>query len=71
MPFTDTEFEKFYAYAKLLQTRLPRRNLSDTVHLDDELALEYYRLQKIKEGAIDLEKGEEGEVSGTSEAGLK
>ena len=71
MPFTDTEFEKFYAYAKLLQTRLPRRNLSDAVHLDDELALEYYRLQKIKEGAIVLEKGEEGELSGTSEAGLK
>ncbi|MBL6445411.1 type I restriction endonuclease subunit R [Fulvivirga sp. 29W222] len=71
MPFVDAEFEKFYAYAKLLQTRLPKRELSESLHLDDEVALEYYRLQKIKEGAIELEKGEEGELSGTSEAGLK
>src|SRR5690625_5212353 len=70
MPFIDTEFEKFYAYAKLLQTRLPKRELSESLHLDDEIALEYYRLEKIKEGAIELQKGEEGEVSGISEAGL-
>lgn len=71
MPFIDSEFEKFYAYAKLLQTRLPKRELSESLHLDDEVALEYYRLQKIKEGSIELQKGEEGELSGTSEAGLK
>lgn len=71
MPFIDSEFEKFYAFAKLLQTRLPKRELSESLHLDDEVALEYYRLQKIKEGSIELQKGEEGELSGTSEAGLK
>ncbi len=71
MPFVDPEFEKFYAYAKLLQTRLPKRELSESLHLDDEVALEYYRLQKIKEGSIDLLKGETGELSGTIEAGLK
>lgn len=71
MPFIDSEFEKFYAYAKLLQTRLPKRELSESLHLDDEVALEYYRLQKIKEGSIELQKGEEGQLSGASEAGLK
>lgn len=71
MPFIDIEFEKFYAYAKLLQTRLPKKELSESLHLDDEVALEYYRLQKIKEGVIELQKGEEGELSGTTEAGLK
>jgi type I restriction enzyme, R subunit len=71
MPFIDSEFEKFYAYAKLLQTRIPKRELSESLHLDDEVALEYYRLQKIKDGSIELQKGEEGELSGTSEAGLK
>jgi len=35
------------------------------------VALEYYRLQKIKEGSIELQKREEGELSGISEAGLK
>lgn len=71
MPFIDSEFEKFYAYAKLLQTRIPKRELSESLHLDDEVALEYYRLQKINDGTIDLQKGEEGALSGTSEAGLK
>ncbi|MCK9450104.1 MAG: type I restriction endonuclease [Bacteroidales bacterium] len=71
MPFVDPDFERFYAYAKLLQTRLPKRELSESLHLDDEVALEYYRLQKIKEGSIDLLKGETGELSGTTEAGLK
>src|SRR5690606_989235 len=71
MPFTDVDSEKFFAYAKLLQTRLPKRDLSEVVHLDDEIALEYYRLQKIKEGAIELKKNEDGELSGVTEAGLK
>jgi type I restriction enzyme R subunit len=71
MPFTDQELEKFYAYAKLLQMRLPKREMSDIFELDDEVALEYYRLQKIKDGSIDLIKGEDGELSGTTEAGLK
>ena len=71
MPFIDVELEKFYVYAKLLQIRLPKRDLSESLHLDDEVALEYYRLQKIKEGAIELVKGETGELSGTIEAGLK
>lgn len=71
MPFRELEFEKFYAYAKLLQTKLPKRILSEQLHFDDEVAMEYYRLQKIKEGSIDLVKGEEGELDGLSEAGIK
>ncbi len=71
MPFTDIDSEKFYAYAKLLQTRLPKRDLSEVIQLDSEIALEYYRLQKINEGAIRLEKNKDGELSGVTEAGLK
>ncbi len=71
MPFTDQELEKFYAYAKLLQTRLPKRDISDIFELNDEVSLEYYRLQKIKDGSIDLMIGNDGELSGVKEAGLK
>lgn len=71
MPFKDAEFEKFYAYAKLLQTRLPKRDLTESFQISDEVALEYYRLQKVKEGSIGLITGENGELSGASEAGLK
>ncbi len=71
MPFKEPEFEKFYAYAKLLQTKLPKKALSDSLQLSDEIAMEYYRLQKIKEGSIDLVKNEDGELDGLSEAGIK
>ena len=71
MPFREVEFEKFYAYAKLLLTKLPKRDLSESMKLTDEVALEYYRLQKIKEGSIDLVTGEEGELDGLTEAGIK
>lgn len=71
MPFIEPDFEKFYAYAKLLQTKLPKRELSENLQLSDEIAMEYYRLQKVKEGSIDLTKGEDGELDGLSEAGIK
>ncbi|MCI5179582.1 MAG: type I restriction endonuclease subunit R, partial [Candidatus Electrothrix sp. AW3_4] len=35
------------------------------------VALEYYRLQKMKEGAIALEASQDGELDGISEAGIK
>lgn len=71
MPFADSEMEGFFAYAKLLQKRLPKRDYAEQIVLNDEVALEYYRLQKIQEGAIVLSTNEQGELSGTSEAGLK
>lgn len=71
MPFEDVDSEKFFAYAKLLQKRLPKRDFSEQLTLDDEISLEYYRLQKIQEGAIQLQKNNQGELSGTLEAGLK
>ncbi len=71
MPFKEPEFEKFYAYAKLLQTKLPKRILSEQLQFNDEVVMEYYRLQKIKEGSIGLIKNEDGELDGLSEAGIK
>ncbi len=50
---------------------MPKRDLSESMKLVDEVALEYYRLQKIKEGSIDLVTGEHGELDGLSEAGMK
>lgn len=71
MPFQDEELEKFYAYGKLLRNALPKRNISERLQLDDEVALEYYRLDKVREGSIALDPEGEYGVSGTSEAGLK
>ena len=71
MPFCDVDLEKFYVYVKFLQTKLPKRDLSEALQLDDEIAMEYYRLQKVSDGAIDLVKGVDGKIDGVTEAGLK
>jgi type I restriction enzyme R subunit len=71
MPFREPDFEKFYAYSKLLLTKLPKRDLAEAMKLTDEVALEYYRLQKIKDGSIDLINGEQGELDSPTEAGIK
>jgi type I restriction enzyme R subunit len=71
VPFGDAEFEKFYAFAKLLLTKLPKRNMSERLQLDDEVALEYYRLQKIEDGEIKLDQDDEFTIKGVTEAGLK
>lgn len=59
MPFADEELEKFYAFARLLQSKLPKRIQSEVFKLTDEVTLEYYRLQKIREGRIVLGKNAE------------
>ena len=37
---------------------LPKRNTGPGYHLEDEVELQYYRLQKISEGQIDLNTGD-------------
>ncbi|MEL6639226.1 MAG: type I restriction endonuclease [Bacteroidota bacterium] len=71
MPFYDMELEKLFVYLRFLFKKLPKGNLSDRFELNDEVALEYYRLQKMEEGQIHLQKSEEGELSGVKEAGVR
>jgi len=70
MPFTEIEFEKFYAYARHLLTKLSKDNIKGRLNLDDELSLEYYRLKIIADGLIELEKDQVGEINGVTEAGI-
>jgi type I restriction enzyme, R subunit len=69
VPFQDPELEKLYAYGRLLQNKLPK-DVNTKYTLTDDIALEYYRLQKISEGSIKLEKQGGVELSPTTEAGL-
>jgi len=71
MPFIDSELEKFYAFGKYLQTRLPKRDLAESLQVDDKIAMESYRIQKVQEGAIELVEGEDGQLASIDEAGLK
>ncbi len=71
MPSADVELEKLYAYNRLLLTKLPKQNQSERLKLEDEVALEYYRLQKIKEGSIPLQKNGDAPLYPISEAGTR
>ena len=68
IPFQDADLEKLYAYARFLLTKLPKRS-GPRYHLDDKVALEYYRLQKISEGAITLQDAEGAPIYGPSAVG--
>jgi type I restriction enzyme R subunit len=50
-------------------TKLPPKNSGTGYNFEDEIGLKYYRLQKISDGAIELQKGKGGEVSGPTEVG--
>lgn len=71
IPFQDIELEKLYSFGRFLLTKLPKRDLSDRLKLNDEVALEYYRLQKISEGQISLETGKQIPLKPVSEAGIR
>ena len=71
MPFGDVALEKLYAYGKYLHLKLPKQEMGERLQLADEVALDYYRLQKIADGeSMVLEAGEEYGLRGNAETGM-
>jgi len=68
IPFQDSDLEKLYSFIRFLLRKLPK-DKGPVYDFDDEVALKYYRLQKISEGAIILESEEGGEVKGPTDVG--
>ena len=60
IPYQDSDLERLYVFLRHLATKLPRRRSGLAYQFDDEVRLEYYRLQKISEGSISLRDGELG-----------
>lgn len=54
----DANMHKFFAYGKCLVKKLPKEDRSVPLFLDDEVSLQYYRVQQIFEGSITLDKSE-------------
>lgn len=69
IPYQDSDLEKLYAYTRFLLSKLPKRTLGPQYKFDDEVALKFYRLEKISDGAIELQAGGGGEVTGPTEVG--
>jgi type I restriction enzyme R subunit len=71
MPFSDPDLEKLYTFGRYLELKLPRDPKKGLVPLDGEVALKYYRLDKINEGQILLSLSENVPLRGPTDVGSR
>ena len=69
IPYQDSDLERLYVFLRHLAAKLPHRKSGPAYQFDDEVRLEYYRLQKISEGSISLTEGEARPLDGPTEVG--
>ncbi len=69
IPYQDSHLEKLFTYLRHLALKLPKRKSGTGYQFDEEVELDYYRLQKISEGSINLEEGYVQPLDGPREVG--
>lgn len=69
IPYQDSDLERLYVFIRHLAAKLPRRKSGPAYQFDDDVRLEYYRLQKISEGSISLSDGYARALDGPKEVG--
>lgn len=69
IPYQDSDLERLYVFLRYLALKIPRRRNGTAYQFDDEVRLEYYRLQKISEGSISLREGYARPLDGPTEVG--
>ncbi len=69
LPFCDPDLEMLYTFVRFLIAKLPRRPDGPTYWFDEEVALQFYRLQKTSEGPIPLETGGDYVIDGPTGVG--
>jgi SOS-response transcriptional repressor LexA len=69
IPYRDSDLERLYVFLRHLAAKLARRKSGPAYQFDDEVRLEYYRLQKISEGSISLREGGSQPLDGPTEVG--
>ncbi len=69
IPYQDSDLERLYVFLRYLAAKLPKRRDGPAYQFDDEVRLEYYRLQKISEGSIGLGDGRARPLDGPTEVG--
>jgi type I restriction enzyme R subunit len=70
IPYQDSDLEKLFTYLRHLALKLPKRKSGLGYQFDEEIELDYYRLQKISEGSISLNQGYAKPLDGPREVGL-
>jgi type I restriction enzyme, R subunit len=69
IPYADADLEMLYSYGRFLLPHLPVDRDTSVVRIGDEVDLQYYRLQRIHSGGIDLKVGDIAGVYSPTEVG--
>lgn len=69
IPYGDSEMEMLYSFSRFLIPHLPRERDYEIVKPEDDVSLQYYRIEKVTSGSIVLEEGETYGVKGITESG--
>lgn len=57
LPYADQDLEMLYSYGRFLLPHLPLDRDNTVVKISDEVELQYYRLQRVASGPIELKVG--------------
>jgi len=69
VPYADPELEMLYSYGRFLLPHLPVDRDTSIIKVGDEVALQYYRLERNFSGAIEVKEGEAQYVKSPTEVG--
>jgi type I restriction enzyme R subunit len=69
IPYGDPELEMLYSYGRSLLPHLSLDSEAISVKLGNEVELQYYRLERVHAGPIDLNQGDAQAVKGPTEVG--
>ncbi|MGY4636157.1 type I restriction endonuclease subunit R [Pseudomonas sp. TE24901] len=69
IPYQDSDLEKLFTFLRHLSLKLPKRKTGVGYQFNEEVELDYYRLQKISEGSISLNEGYAKPLDGPREVG--
>ena len=69
VPYADPELEMLYSYGRFLLPHLPLDRDATIVKVGDEVALQYYRMERVFSGVIDIKDGDPQYVKSPSEVG--
>jgi len=69
IPYQDSDLEKHYTFVRNLILKLPPPGDGQKFELDDEVALQYFRVQQMTDGSIDLGQGDAYPLKGPTDVG--
>jgi type I restriction enzyme R subunit len=67
--YQDSEHEKRYTYLRNLIKKLPTTVDAHLIDISDDVELQFFRLEKISQGSIDLNQGEATALKGSTDVG--